>query len=384
MTATYDVLSGIEGATLAYEREQHALAIRADLEMAGRIRDYIGSYIVFPGKFRDAYLDLLTAYVIHTYAFRWQGVTPYLAVTAPTQGSGKTRVLEILATLVSVPSGIETNPTEPVIRKLAEEGRTLLLDEIDTLVKDTAFIGTMNSGYRAGGSVSRVSGRSATFCPKVIAGIAREGRLPLPTATLSRCIDIKMLRARPDEIRRRFRMEVMHDDAGVTAMREWAGSWAKARSLEIRDAYFSLPELSDSRASEVWEPLITIAGLLGGNWYERMVSAAKLLDGYREHSTDPNAALIADVAVVIRGYLQAAPAATQIRVADLTDLRNTLTGRKLSGTLTEEQVVRRLGAFGLQPSVITRNGEDMEVFTIANAGTLLPDWADVFSRYAAA
>lgn len=380
-------------ATWAQElrRREHERAIKESaLTIAQAIRDYLGSYLVFPTGLRDAQLDVMTMWAIHTYTFRAQGVTPYLAVTAPTQGSGKTTVLELLSTLASNPSKVEVNPTAPVVRVLCDEGRTVFLDEIDTLSSDKAFVATMNSGYKAGGSITRIGRRkgdnfaevSSTFAPKAIAGIAREGTLPLPTATLDRCIEIKIVRAKPGELSKRFRVEVMRDETEVTGMRDWMASWTASMRTELRDAYVDLPRLSTSRAEQIWEPLVTIAHLLGGDWYDRICKAATLMDGGREQNVDPNAALVADVATVVEAYTDMCPDATQIKIDDLMSLRNVLVGRKLRDKLTAEQVAKRLGAFGIRAEVLNMDGTDAQVYTLLDDdGMLLSHWVDLFSRY---
>lgn len=380
----------------AIERERERVrrlreAREQALHYANEVREYIGSYLVLPAKFREAYLDVLTVWAIHTHAFKVAGVSPYITVTAPTKGSGKTTVLKVLSTLVNNPSKIEVGPTAPVVRTMANAAHTLFLDEIDTLKNDQTFIGVMNSGYETGGSVTRVGSSkgetltisSSTFCPKMIAGIAETGQLPLPAATLDRCIDIKIFRAKPGELTKRFRVDVMRDDPEVLAMREWMHHWTLAHHRDLRDAYVETPRLSSSRAEQIWEPLITIAGVLGGDWLDRLRAAAILLDMERESTPDNNTSLVTDVATVVGAYLEAAPTATQIKVNDLVSFMGILTGRKLDKKLlTADQVTKRLGAFGFSTEVVMLDGEEALVYTIAAEGELLPEWADLFDRYA--
>jgi Protein of unknown function (DUF3631) len=373
------------------DRRAHERRVQQEAtERANALRDYFGSYLVFPEKHRKHYLALLTVWSIHTYSFRRAGRTPYLAIIAPTRGSGKTTVEEVLSTVVSNPTGIEVNPTPAVVRLYADEGRTLLLDEIDELATDKSFTGLMNSGYKAGGTstrVGRVGGgqgarKSSTFCPKVVAGIAAEGRLPLAAPTLDRCIDIRILRAKPGEITKRFRVDIMRDEAEVAALREWAATWSRVQYNEIRDAYFEVPLLSDTRAMEIWEPLITVAGLLGPEWYAAIVDAARALDAMGGQSVDKNIALVQDVHTIVDAYREVAPEATEIKADDLVSLRNGLTGRKLAEKLTTEQFTKRLGAFGIDAALDDVKGTPTLVYHVADEnGDLYPDWEDLFSRY---
>lgn len=373
------------------ERRAHERRTQqAALEYAEKIRAYYARYLVFPAKFRDFYLDVLTVWNIHTYAYSLQGVTPYLAIIAPTRGAGKTTVGSVLSTTVANPSAIESDPTPAVIRLFASEGRTTFVDEVDQLATDKAFTAIANSGYKTGGSVTRVgrvkggdeARHSSTFCPKVFMGIAAEGRLPLSEPTLDRCIDIRIIRAKPGEITKRFRPDIMRDEPEVQAMRDWASQWVRVMRQEIRDAYFDLPTLGDSREQEIWEPLITIAGLLGGDWYDRICAAARAISASGSQTVDPNVALVHDVKRVVEAYREVAPDATQIRLTDLVDLRNSLTGRELQQKLSAEQFARRLGAFGIKPVLAEIASEDVQVYHVAgNDGKLYDDWDDLFSRY---
>lgn len=373
-------------------RRRQREATEQAVVLFGELRDYFGGYLVFPESVRDYYLDVLAAWTLHTYSSKISGVTPYLAITAPTQGSGKTTVLEILSTVAFNPSNIEVNPTPAVIRVFADERRTLFIDEIDQLSADKNFVAVMNSGYKSGGSVTRVgrkkgdttTEKSNTFCPKVIAGIAREGTLPMPSATLERCITIRIMRAKSGELTKRFRVDVMRDQPEVSGLRDWMSVWTLANHKDIRDAYVDLPDLSTTRAQQIWEPLITLGGLISPEIGARITAAAVAIDGGTEQNIDPNAALVVDIERIIAAYQEVAPTARDIRVDDLAGLRNVLTGRKLNGKLTSDQVVRRLGAFNIQAAVIADDkGEEFQVYNLTDeSGDLLPEWVDLFDRYA--
>jgi hypothetical protein len=370
-------------------RERERQAREEALERAAEVRAYIASYLVLPPTQKDAILDILTLWSMHTYSLKAAGVTPYLFVVAATQGAGKTRVLEVLSTLVNNPSRVEVNPTAPVVRLYANEARTLFLDEIDMLAKDQSFVAVANSGYRAGGSVTRVGrakerGQFAdstnTFCPKAFAGIAREGSLPLPSATLDRGLTIRIVRATPEELRqtKRFRVDVMRDETEVVALRDWMTTWSHVNYATLRDAWVDVPQLSTSRAMEVVEPLIGIADALGADWGERARNAVQILDGEREQATDPNAALIADVREVLTAWMERNRGTKNIPVEELVNLRNDLDGRQLTERLNPIQFGKRLGAFGIKSTPVAK----VRVYRVADEdGNLLPVWADLFNRF---
>jgi hypothetical protein len=376
----------------ALRREAEAIQLRAEaVERFKEVRDYFGSYLILPDRYRSAYLTVLALWSLHTYSYKIAGVTPYIIVQAPTKNSGKTTVAEIASTVTHNPSAVEVAPTAPVVRTYASQGYTLFVDEIDQLASDKTFISVMNSGYRAGGSVTRMgkaSGddtvlKSSTFGPKMICGIAEEGDLPLPPPTLDRSIALRIFRARPGELGRRFRVDIMRDEPEVLAMRQWMERWTQLNHREIRDAYFDVPELSSTRAMEIWEPLITLAGLLGEEILADALAAARLIDGEKPADPEPNVGMVQDVAVIIREYLAVVPASvTDIRADDLAGLRDDLVGRRLVKKLPTEALVKRLGAFGIMPVVVKKDDADVLVYRLRRDGHMLPEWAELFGRYA--
>jgi Protein of unknown function (DUF3631) len=357
--------------------------------MAAEIRSYLARYLVFPEALRDAQLGMLTLWAIHTFSYKAAGVTPYLAIVAPTKGSGKTTVMEVLSTLVGNPSPMGVTPTAPVIRLLAAEGRTIFLDEIDTLTKGAAggdIAAVLNSGYKAGGAVMRV-GRSKggqyidqtnTFTPKVVAGIAPEGELPLPAATQDRCIQIRITRAKAGELTTRFRVDVMRDDPEVVALRDWAQTWSHVNYRAIRDTRTEMPELSSSRAEQILEPLVTVADLLGGDWAAQAREWAQALDGQRETQTDPNVAFVQDVKAVVTRFLGDNPGARTIPVETLVKLRNDLDDRQVTQALSPISFGKRLGAFGIKSTPVAK----VRVYRLTDGENLLPEWTELFDRYA--
>lgn len=369
-------------------RERERRAQEEARDQANAIRAYLARYLVFPEALREAQLGVLTLWAVHSFSIKASGVTPYLAIVAPTKGSGKTTVMEVLSTLVGNPSPLGVTPTAPVIRLLAAEARTIFLDEVDTLTKGAAggdIAAVLNSGYKAGGAVMRV-GRSkgsqyidqtSTFCAKVVAGIAPEGELPLPQATQDRCIQIRITRALPGELTTRFRVDVMRDDPETVAFRDWATTWSHVQYRDIRDTRTELPEMSSSRAEQIWEPLITIADLLGGEWAAQARGWAQALDGQREQATDPNVAFVQDVQTVVTRFLADNPGARNIPVETLAKLRNDLDDRQVAQQLNPIQFGKRLGAFGIKSTPVAK----VRVYKLTDGDNLLPEWTETFGRY---
>src|SRR5262249_4397731 len=107
------------------------------------------------------------------------------------------------------------------------------------------------------------------FCPKIFAGIG----LALKPATLTRCIDVRMLPKLRDEKVADF--EHVDDDTFVTLRRKWA-RFAAASVPAVQGAG---PAMSDfnNRIKMNWKLQFAIADLAGGKWPKAVrVAAVKL------------------------------------------------------------------------------------------------------------
>src|SRR5580704_13860140 len=98
--------------------------------------DFIRRYVALA----DVQLDAVTLWCAHTWAFDAAETTPYLAVQSIEPGSGKSRLGEVVEQIVAAPwfTGRTTGPA--LVRKVAQDKPTLILDETDCL-----FSGIANS-----------------------------------------------------------------------------------------------------------------------------------------------------------------------------------------------------------------------------------------------
>jgi len=215
---------------------------------------------------------LMSLWVVHTHVFSMAEATPYLAITSAEKQSGKTRLLEVLETIVANPWLTGKVTAAVLIRKIDAERPTLLLDESDAAFageKEYAetLRGVLNTGHRRGGKASCCVGQGAnisyrdfsTFCPKAIAGIGR-----LPDTVADRAIPIRLKRAGPGEGVERFRRRNVEQEA--QALRGQITDWLALCAKDIAGVRPELPrELSD-RQMDGSEPLLAIADLAGGEW----------------------------------------------------------------------------------------------------------------------
>jgi Protein of unknown function (DUF3631) len=221
----------------------------------------------------------VTLWAAHTHLITNCDVSPRLSVRAPTRGSGKTRLLEIIE-LLSQNGWLVLNPSAAVIyRSIQRRQPTILFDEADRYFEkrdeDTADITqVINGGYRRGASVPRCQGPKQdlvdfpTFSAVALAGIGNKW----PDTVLDRSIVIDMQKKTRDEPVDRFQRD---ERAIVAVLGTELGEALAAISGELTSA--DLPDELGDRAQEHWEPLIAIAHHAGSDWPEHAFQAAVAL-----------------------------------------------------------------------------------------------------------
>jgi hypothetical protein len=149
---------------------------------------------------------------------------------------------------------------------------SILLDEADSVFgsKKTAenhedLRAALNAGYRQGASVYRMVGLGSKmeekefkiFSPVALAGIG-----DLPDTVMSRSVLIEMRRRRPDEIVDQFRQREARERA--QPIRDALAFWALDATDQLKTARPEMPEGVTDRAADVWEPLLALADMAGG------------------------------------------------------------------------------------------------------------------------
>ena len=267
------------------------------------VLDAVGAFIRRYVALNDEQADLVALWVAHTHAFDAADTTPYLNVKSAEKRSGKTRLLEVLALLVARPWLTGRVTSAVLVRKVAAEVPTLLLDESDAAFKgDREYAetlrGVLNAGFRRGGVASLCVSRGkdfdyadfVVFGPKAIAGIGT-----LPDTVADRSIPIELRRRKPGEPVGRFRLRKAGPDA--VPIYDAVRAWAEANLNTLARAEPELPDELDDRAQDISEPLFAIADAAGGEWPERARRAAvALLTGEnREDGESLGVRLLRDV-----------------------------------------------------------------------------------------
>jgi hypothetical protein len=225
-------------------------------------------------------------WIVHTWAVQAVYVSPRLVLDSPEPGSGKTRVLEILALLCRSAKLTLSTTTAALYRRIAAAGEhppTVLQDEADAVFtgKGTPqaeeLRALFNAGYKRGATVDRCEGDAKNmvvrefpvFAPVALAGLAGK----MPATITDRAITIHMRRRAPDETVADFRER----DAAATAepLRERIDQWVTALADKLTSARPTMPDGVRDRPAEVWEALIAIAELAEGEWPRKAREACR-------------------------------------------------------------------------------------------------------------
>lgn len=336
------------------------------------VHDTINRYVILPS---DDALNAVVLWVAATHAVDRFDHATRLAIHSPLKRCGKSRLMEVIAPLshdamqttnVSVPALFRT------IESAGEHPPTLFLDEADQIFGSTRkdeqnadLVAALNNGFRRGSPTYRCVGpkhtvqKFSTFAFAAVAGIGR-----LPGTIEDRAINITMRRRLPGEEVAKFRLRT--DLPLVEELGDALASWVSSAELAVEP---HVPDALEDRAADAWEPLLAVADAAGGDWPERVRSAALHLscetaDDAAEQSVDVR--LLADVRSILKDatFISTANALARLNaIEDAPWAEQALSARRLATVL---------GKFGVKPR---RNSAGSE------RGYHASDLADPFSRY---
>jgi hypothetical protein len=319
-------------------------------------------------------------WILHTHAIDAADATPYLQITSATKMSGKTRLLEVMERLVRRPWMTGRTSAAALVRKIDVDAPSLLLDESDAAFKGEkeyaeALRGILNSGYTRKGKASLCVGKGAdlsvrdfsTFSAKALAGIGN-----LPDTVANRCIPIVLKRRMTNELVERWHER---DGRALTMpihhrLVRWSGT---ETVTALRAARPALPSQLSDRAQDVWEPLLAIADMAGGEWPESARKAAVVLMGAVE-DLDPVVDLLIDLQDILAEYpMMPEMTSTIISTKDLIEKLTAREDRPWASwrhdkPITGRGLARLLGPLGIHPIHLrTARGYRVDAFTEAFA-----------------
>jgi hypothetical protein len=245
-------------------------------DLATRIRRHV---VVSPEA-----VHAIALWILHSWAIDCATTTPRLALVSPLPRCGKSTLLDLLGALVRRPLQAAHATTAALFRIVEASRPTVLLDEIDSFLKDNEEMrGMLNSGHSRTGCVLRVVGaeleprRFSTFAAKALAGIGR-----LPATIADRSIVVAMRRKSAGDIAERLNLARIGDEC--LPLRRRCRRWAEDSAEALRAADPPIPDELDDRAADGWRVLLAIADLAGGDWSSRARSAAVVLSIDRDGS----------------------------------------------------------------------------------------------------
>jgi putative DNA primase/helicase len=306
--------------------------------------------------------------------------SPILALTSAEPDSGKTTAIVAIGRACPRYS-LNIEMTGPSLYRYVDRVKpTLMIDEADDLfARRSDLKHTVNAGWTKGAKIPRqvcIGGVWQTayfdpFTPKAIALLGRN----LPTATRTRCIELRMVPKRPDEKTEPFNQV---DDPEFAILRRKCARWAQDNAAGLKDAKPTMPPGLNNRAAANWRMMLAIADLAGGTWPQRAREAAERLTRSGRRPSDGRQLLAA-----IKAMFAESGKSAILSEAIITNLCRDPTDIWIAynrgGPVTQRQVAHLLGrdAYEIYPQPLhpTRRGN------FARRGYKLEQFADAFARY---
>jgi hypothetical protein len=261
---------------MAHMRREPVLTDEARAILFGKVGDgskllsvlegYIRRYVVLPAA---AYLPI-ALWAIATHTAERFDCFPYLALISAAKRSGKTRLAEVLETLVRRPWR-GTAPSPAALYRMLEQAPTLMLDEVEALngknKSETTqiLLAVLNAGHRKGATIPRCEPPTnkvkmfPVYGPKLFAAIGR-----LPDTLMDRSIIIHMKRRKKAQQVERFRQ--VRATAEAKRIHDGVVRFVQLHRADIDRAYqhvldTDLAFLND-RDADLWTPLFAICTVI--------------------------------------------------------------------------------------------------------------------------
>jgi hypothetical protein len=339
------------------------------------VYDFLGRFVSYPSGHAHIAHAL---WCVHAHLMRLWDTTARLAFLSPEPASGKSRALEVTELLVPNPvMAVNVSPAYLFRKVGSEEGPpTILFDEIDTVfgpkAKENEEIrGLLNAGHRRGATAGRCVVHGKTVLTEEIpaySAVALAGLGWLPDTIMSRSVVIHMRRRHAGERIEPFRRRI-HGIQG-RAIRRLVENWAQRQPDDID--WPELPPGVEDRDADVWESLIAVADMAGGDWpASARAAAVALVSAAKEAEPSLGIRLLADTRIAFGDAEQLATTTLIHALRELPESPwNDLKGRPLD----ERRLAARLRQYGIKPRVVRIGGATPR-------GYRREDFVDAWERY---
>jgi hypothetical protein len=236
-------------------------------ELAGlliQITNILNKYVQLPSA---EFGTLISLWIANTYVYQMFDSCGYLRLKSATPRCGKSRLLELIGSLIDPPVPIQAMPTAALLFR--SERPVLILDEVDNLrQKDkdayADVLAILNLAYKKGGVIERCGKKDFkietfdVYRPVALAGI--EG---IADTLADRCFLVPMKRS----TQRPPRLNLRKMESELTEIRAGLLTWSLKQEHQdlIRHTYDNvpdeIPDLAgyDDRLQDVAEPLLILA-----------------------------------------------------------------------------------------------------------------------------
>jgi hypothetical protein len=306
--------------------------------------------------------DAVTLWIATTHAQPAIHHATRLVVTSPQKRCGKSRLLDVIGATAHRPLMTVNTSAAVLFRSIeADDPPTIIVDEADTIFGRRSKVdgaedlrGLFNAGFDRNRPVRRCVGprqvptEFPTFAMVALAGIGNV----IPDTIKDRAVNIILHRRGPGEIVQPFRLR--RDRPILMELHDQLQAWAAAHVAELRDAEPELPV--EDRAADLWEPLVAVADVVGGDWPERARAAAQRFTADANNTvteSDMNLLLLSD----IRDAFGACHQLSSARLVNwLRELPESPWDRF---DLNQHDLARRVNTWGIRPDRVSIDGEQV-------------------------
>ncbi|ORI18852.1 hypothetical protein BJD99_19105 [Rhodococcus sp. 1163] len=335
-------------------------------------------YGVYP---TEHHYTVLILWAAHTYVYEEFDTSPRLFLDSAVPGSGKTRTLELLDETARNPLMAFSASPAALIRTIDKGGRTILMDEIDTLYNKGGGAGSedvtavVNAGYKNGARVPRCVGQGMdidvveldAYAPMALAGLHSN----VPEAVRSRAIHFRMKKRKSSEVVSPFYRRDVTEEA--QPLRDGLAEWLEPLREVVRAARPRMPVGVEDRAAEVWEPLLVIADLARGEWPKHARDACKHFVFAKSGYAPPiGIDLLVDIKTVFDGAEKMASADLVAALVAIPDAP----WKNIRGSFLDQAALSKLlRPFDVRPKTIRKpDGVTAKGYVVAGEGGLSEAW----------
>ena len=303
------------------------------------------------------------------------GVAPLALITAPEKRCGKTLFLTLIGKLVRRALTSSSITPSALFRSIDLWTPTLLIDETDACLKDNEELrGLINCGHtRDSAYTIRCVGEEFTPTKFNVWGAKALSGIGHPADTLlDRSIILELRRKLAGEVVERIRHaeDSLFQDLSAKLTR-----FADDNADAVRQARPALPSSLNDRAQDNWEPLLSIATVAGGGWYDKGVNAALGIAGLIEESKTIGVELLSDIQEMFELQKTDRLTSVELILNLIKDVERPWATYNRGREITTRQISNKLKAYGIHPTTVRAQSG------IVAKGYKKEDFTEAFTRY---